>query len=116
MWQERLFSSSFGFPYLLRQTSLGAFFSTDQQLQPWFPVVWSSSASTVPQALQLSHNEVSPPDLKIVFHPLVIKFVRLQFLCLGTFPLGRRLEGKGDFVAYQPMVRVAVCTGHHSGV
>ena len=34
---------------------------TGQQLQPWFPVVWSSSASTVPQSLQLSHSEVFPP-------------------------------------------------------
>ncbi|WP_419595894.1 hypothetical protein, partial [Thiolapillus sp.] len=51
------FRAALGFP-LLRQTSLGVFWSTSQQLQPWFPVVWSSSASTVPQALQLSHNEV----------------------------------------------------------
>ena len=35
---------------------------------------------------------------------------------LRTFPLGRRLEGKGDFAAYQPMISVAVCTGHHSGM
>ena len=35
---------------------------------------------------------------------------------LGTFPLGMRLGGKGDFAAYQPMISVAVCTGHHSGV
>ena len=48
-------------PYLLRQASLGVFWSTGQQLQPWFPVVWSSSAATVPQALQLSHNEVFLP-------------------------------------------------------
>ena len=45
------FGTALGFPYLLRQTSLGVFWSTDQQLQPWFPVVWSSSASTVPKAL-----------------------------------------------------------------
>ena len=49
-------------------------------------------------------------DLEIVFHPWVTKFVYLQFLRLGTFPLERRLEGKGDFVAYQPMIIVAVCT------
>ena len=47
--------------YLFRQISLGVFWSTGQQLQPWFPAIWSSSASTVPKALQLSHNEVFPP-------------------------------------------------------
>ena len=35
---------------------------------------------------------------------------------METFPLGRRLEGKGDFAAYQPMISVAVCTGHHCSV
>ena len=50
--------AALGFPYLLRQTSLDVFWSTGQ---PWFPVVWSSSVSTVPQALQLSLNEVFPP-------------------------------------------------------
>ena len=45
-----------------------------------------------------------------------MKFVHLQFLHLGTFPLGKRLEGKGDFAVYQPMISVAVCTGHRSGV
>ena len=55
-------------------------------------------------------------DLEIVFHPWVRKCVHLQFLRLGTFPPGRRLEGKGDFAAYQPMISVAVCTGHRSGV
>ena len=42
--------------------------------------------------------------------------MHLQFLRLGTFSLGRRLEGKCDFAAYQPMISVLVCTGHHSGV
>ena len=46
----------------------------------------------------------------------VTKLVHLQFLPVGTVPLGRRLEGKDDFAAYQPMVSVVVCTGHHSGV
>ena len=55
-------------------------------------------------------------DLEIVFQLKVTKFVRLQFLRLGTFPLWRTLEGKGDFAAYQPMISVAVRTGHHSGV
>ena len=55
------FRAALGFSYQLHQTSLGVFGSTGQQLQPWFPVVWSSSASTVPQALQMSHNEVFPP-------------------------------------------------------
>ena len=55
------FRAALEFPYLLRQTSLSVFWSTGQQLKLWFPVVWSSSASTVPQALQLSHNEVFPP-------------------------------------------------------
>ena len=55
-------------------------------------------------------------DLEIVFHPWVTKFVHLQFLRLGTFPPGRRLEGEGDFASYQPVISVAVCTGHHSGV
>ena len=112
------FQATLGFPYLLHQTSLGVFWSTGQQLQLWFPEVWSSSASTVPLALQLSHNEActaSQHDLEI-FHPWVTKFVHLQFLRLGTFPLGRTLEGKGDFAAYQPMISVAVCTGHHSCV
>ena len=60
-----------GFPYLCRQTSLGVFWSTGQQLQLWFPVVWCSSASTVPQALRLSHNEVFPPTwLGDCFSPL----------------------------------------------
>ena len=55
------FRAALGFPYVLHQTILSVFWSTGQQLQPWFPVVWSSSTSTVPQALQLSHNEVFPP-------------------------------------------------------
>ena len=55
-------------------------------------------------------------DLEIVLHPWVQKFVHLQFLRLGTFPLGRKLQGKGDFAAYQPMISLEVCTGHHSGV
>ena len=55
-------------------------------------------------------------DLEIVFHPWVTKFVHLQFLRLGTFLLGRRPGGKGDFAAYQPMIIVAVHTGHHPGV
>ena len=46
------FRAVLGFSYLLRQTSLNIFWSTGQQLQPLFPVVWSSSASAVPQALQ----------------------------------------------------------------
>ena len=54
--------------------------------------------------------------MKIVFHVWVIKFVHSQFLHLGTFPLWRRHEGKGDFAAYQPMISVAVCTGHYSAV
>ena len=37
-------------------------------------------------------------------------------LRLGTFSLGKGLEGKGDLAAYQPMISVAVCTEHHSGV
>ena len=48
-------------------------------------------------------------DIEIVFHPWATKFVHLQFLRLGTFPLERKLEGEGDFVAYQPMIIVAVC-------
>ena len=55
-------------------------------------------------------------DLEIVFHPWVTQFVHMQFLRLGTFPLGKRLEGRGNFAAYQPMISVAVCTGHRSGV
>ena len=55
-------------------------------------------------------------DLEIVFNPWVTKFLHLQFLHLGAFPLGRTLEGKGDFAVYQPMIIVAVHTGHHPGV
>ena len=55
-------------------------------------------------------------DLEIAFHPWVIKCVHLQFLRMGSFPLGRRLKGKCDFAVYQPMISVAVCTGHRSGV
>ena len=51
-------------------------------------------------------------DLEIVLHSWVTTFVHLQFLRLGTFSLGRRLEGKCDFAAYQPMISVAMCTGH----
>ena len=67
-----------------------------------------SSCHTMKSFLQ--HN------LRIVFHPLVTKFLHLQFLRLETFSIGRRLEGKGDFAVYHPMISVAVCTGHHSGV
>ena len=45
-------------------------------------------------------------DLEIASHPWVTKFVHLQFLRLGTLSLGRRLEGKGDFAAYQPVISV----------
>ena len=55
------FRAATGFPNLLRQISLCVSWSIGQQLQPWFPAVWSSSASTAPQALQLSHNEVFSP-------------------------------------------------------
>ena len=55
------FRAALGFPYLLRQIRLGVFWSTGLQLQPWFPVVWSSPAPTVPQALRLSRDEVFPP-------------------------------------------------------
>ena len=54
------FRAALGFPYLLHQTSLDVFWSTGPQLQPWSPAVWSSSASTVPQAMELSRNEVFP--------------------------------------------------------
>ena len=55
------FQAALGFFYLLHQTSLGVSWSNGQQLQLWFPVVRSSFASTVLQALQLSYNEVSSP-------------------------------------------------------
>ena len=55
------FQAALGFPCLLRQTGLGVFWSTGKQLHPWFPVVWSSSASSISQALQVSHNEGFPP-------------------------------------------------------
>ena len=42
--------------------------------------------------------------------------MHLQFLRLGNFPLGRRLESKDDFAAYRPMISVAVYTGDHSGI
>ena len=44
------FGAALGVPYILYQISLGVFWSTGQQLQQWFPVVWSSSASIVLQA------------------------------------------------------------------
>ena len=47
------FQAALGFPYLLQQTCLGVSWMAGQQLQLWFPEIWSSSASTVPQALQL---------------------------------------------------------------
>ena len=50
-------------------------------------------------------------DLEIVFHPWVMKNVHLQFVYLGTFALGRRLEGKGEFAAYQPMISVESALG-----
>ena len=55
-------------------------------------------------------------DLEIAFHPWVMKCVHLQFLRTRSFPLGRRLKGKCKFAVYQPMISVAVCTGHRSGV
>ena len=105
------FREALEFPYLLRQTNLGVSWSTGRQLQPCFPVVWSSTASTVHTMKSFLQH-----DLNIVFHPSVMKFVYLPFRRLGTFFLGRGLEGKGDFVAYQPMINVATCTGHHSGM
>ena len=56
-----LFKEALGFLYLLHQTSLGVFLTKGPQLQLWFPVVWSSPASTFLQALQLWQNKVSPP-------------------------------------------------------
>ena len=55
-------------------------------------------------------------DLEIAFHPLVMKCVHLQFLRMGSFPLGRRLKSKCECAVYQPIISVAVCTGHRSGV
>ena len=40
----------------------------------------------------------------------------LQFLRLVTFSFARRFEGKDVSAAYQPVISVAVCSGHHSGV
>ena len=54
-------------------------------------------------------------DLEIVFRPWVTKFVHSQFLRLGTFLIRRRLEGKDDFAACQPMISATVRTEHHSG-
>ena len=56
------FRAALGFPYLLRQTSLGVSGRQANNFSRGFlAVVWSSSASTVPQALQLSHSEVFLP-------------------------------------------------------
>ena len=66
-----LFKEALGFLYLLHQTSLGVFLTKGPQLQLWFPVVWSSPASTFLQALQLWQNKVSPPTwLEDCFSPL----------------------------------------------
>ena len=45
-------------------------------------------------------------DSEIAFHPWVTTFVHLQLLLLETFPLGRRLEGTGDFATYQSIISV----------
>ena len=49
-------------------------------------------------------------DLQIVFHPWVRMCMHLRFLRLWTFPLRRRLEGKGDFEAYDQ------CSSLHSAL
>ena len=111
------FRAALGFPYLLRQTSLGV---SGRQANSFSRGFLLYGLHLLPLFLRLCscHTMKSflQHGLEIVFHPWVTKFVHLQFLRLGTFPLGRRLEGKGDFAAYQPMISVAVCTGHHSGV
>ena len=58
------FRAALGFPHLLFVKPVLMF--SDRQankikFQAWFPIVWSSSVSTVPRALQLSHNEIFPP-------------------------------------------------------
>ena len=39
-----------------------------------------------------------------------------QPLRLETFSLGRRLEGKGNCAAYQPVISAMVCSEQHSDV
>ena len=112
------FRAALGFLYLLHQTSLGVFWSTGQQLQPRFHVVWSY---LLPLFLMLCSRHTMKShlqqDLGDYFSRLGHEVCALSVSSgLGTFPLGMRLEGKGDFAAYQPMISVAVCTGHHSGV
>ena len=112
------------FLYLLYQTSLGVFWSTGQQLQPWFPVVPSSfSCSAVficthcfSDSAAVTRGSLSSNLACRLYFTLGSGSVHLQFLRLGTFPLGRRLEGKGVFAAYQSMISVTVCTRHQSGM
>ena len=74
------FQAALGIPYLLHPSSLLVSGSKGQQLQLKFPVVRSSSASTVLQAQQKYFPQL---DLKIAFHSWLTKFV--QFLHLETF-------------------------------
>ena len=111
------FRAALRFPDQLHQTSLDVFWSTGKNFSRGF-LQYGLYLFPLFFRLCTCHTTKSflQHDLEIVFHPWVTKFVHLQFLRLGTFPLGRRLEGKGDFAAYQPTISIAVYTGHHYGV
>ena len=91
------FRAALRFPDQLHQTSLDVFWSTGKNFSRGF---LQYGLHVLPLFLGLGgcHTMKSflQHGLEIVFHPWVTKFVHLQFLRLGTFPLGRRLEGKGD--------------------
>ena len=73
------------------------------------------SCSMVFICLHCSSDSAAATQLSLSYNiTWVTKFMHLQFLRLGTFPLGRRLEVKGDFAAYQPVIIEAVCTWLHS--
>ena len=123
-WQECFFlSSSWQECFFLSSSWICSSASSDQCLvvtgqqadsySRGFLAVWSSSASTVLHSAAVTQWSLSSNmTWRLFFHPWIMKFVYLQFLRVGTFPLWRKLEGKGDFATYQPMISVTLCTGH----
>ena len=98
LWLERFFSSSARISLSASSNQSWCFLVKDAQLQLWFPVV---CLHLLPLFFRLCScyrmKSLPQHDLKIAFHPWVMKSVCLQLLRLGSFHLGGDLKVKVTF-------------------